>query len=134
MGKYLRKDRPLTAILAAKGDETLQDSDVRRKDLLAEKVWDLATLGKVSFPDTDDPSGLRTLKASVKDWKDTAEWLYQHMDGPFKLDPASSEGVGGALADTSMKELHDVVAKFKGSSSSVAAPEPPGATHADSAG
>ena len=110
---YAKKDRPLTAILQAEGDETLPDSDVRRKDQLAKNVWELVITGKLSFPDDTEDSGFRTLKASVKDWKDAAQWIYGHVDGPYRIDPTLTEGMAGALSNTPLDELQAIVERYR---------------------
>lgn len=112
MSGWVKKDRPLTAILQAEGDELLRDSDVRRKDAVARNVWDLAVYGKVSFPDPSEESGVRTLKASVKDWRDTVQWLYNHCEGPYRVDPSDSDGIESVLSKSSSAELQALIRDF----------------------
>ena len=104
---YRKKDRPLTEILQRQGEtlvETGSDSPVRAKELLAQNVWALLTQGRVTFPDG------REVKASVKDWKDAAQWLYNHCDGPFKLDAKSGDDrISATLSSMSSEDLQAVV-------------------------
>ena len=100
-----KKDRPLTQILQGLGDETLPGSDRKNKEALALNMWSLAVQGKVTFPDG------RELKASVRDWKDAAQWLYNHCDGPFRPDDGPVDGISGALAGLSVAELRQRVSE-----------------------
>lgn len=98
-----KKKRALTQILQAKGEETLPESDVKNKEHLAANMWTLATQGKVTFPDG------REIKASVRDWKDAAQWIYQHIDGPVRIDDTQQGSISSALADMSLDELRSKI-------------------------
>lgn len=98
-----KKERKLTTILQGIGDETIGGTDTPNKEQVARNFWTLATQGKVTFPDG------RELKASVRDWKDTVQWLYNHIDGPVKIDLIDSEGYSKVFEDTPIAELEAIV-------------------------
>ena len=106
---YRKNERPLTAILKAEGNAKLPDAGQRRKEVLARKVWDLAITGKVEFDDETEKTGKRVLKASVRDWKDTIQWIYSHVDGPARVDAAQSDGLAGSLSATPADELQAII-------------------------
>ena len=97
---FKRKDRPLTQILQAEGDRLDPNHGIKRKELLARRMWDLATTGQVSFEDG------RELKASVRDWRETASWIYQQCDGPHRADDGT-DTLGSALAGMTTQQLRD---------------------------
>lgn len=76
------KARTLTYALKMAGKKTVIDVRGQRvgsKRLLAQYVWELATTGKVMFPDG------RTIRIDdVEDFVRLAQWLYNHIDGPPK--------------------------------------------------
>ena len=71
------KSRALTAILETAGKKSTQagDNKVARQRLLAQLIWEMATEGKVTFPDG------RVMVAELQDWMATIRWLYGHVDG-----------------------------------------------------
>ena len=105
-----KQERLLTKILQGVGDEPSPDSpDETKSQVVAAKLWNLACSGKLSFADTAEDSGVRVLKASVKDWRDTVQWIYTHVDGPFKPIPTEGEGLVGELGQTPLAELQRIV-------------------------
>ena len=76
------KNRAFTEILAKAGCKTL-DVDGKRmsgKRLTASLMWQVATLGRCTFPDG------RVMDASPRDWIDIVKWLYAQIDGPPKAE------------------------------------------------
>lgn len=84
------KTKALTEILEQAGNKTLSvgDRKVARKRLIAENVWQLLTLGKVTLADGT------ILEASPKDYLDTLRWLYGHIDPPKQRHEMSGPGGG----------------------------------------
>ena len=83
-----KKDRALTAILERAGGRSLEvdGKKVAGRQLVARMAWEGITTGQVSFPDG------KTLKLSPTDWKDLLKWIYQHVDGPPRLDVDLTSG------------------------------------------
>jgi hypothetical protein len=67
------RNRALSAILAAKGDDfTL---DLANKEIVAHLLWQFATTGEVTLGD-------RVVQAEdVTDWFNAVRFIYQHIDG-----------------------------------------------------
>jgi len=102
-----REKRPLTEILQRYGEAKLPGSELKAKEQLAENVWSLLTNGKLCFPDH------REIKASVKDWKDTAQWLYNHCDGGFRPTDLSGSGLEAKLQSMSAEDLRSRISAVR---------------------
>jgi hypothetical protein len=100
------KQRPLTQILQAVGKEEEYDNlGVKRprEQILAEMMWRWATEGRVTF------LGGRVLEASSRDWKDAAQWIYQHSDGPASKEVVVDFGIDQELEEMTVAELEAVI-------------------------
>jgi len=102
------KKRVLTSILQGVGDEKNPESDEKNCETLARNVWTLATQGKLTFPDG------REIKASVRDWRDTAQWIYSQIDGPVRVEQTDAAGGLHALANRPASELRAAIARAAG--------------------
>ncbi len=100
--------RALTEILRVAGDQLTYDQDgrpVTRSEQLAQLMWSMATEGRVQFPDS------RELKASARDWKEVASWIYQQIDGPVKARVEVTDGLAAELAATPLDDLKALISK-----------------------
>jgi len=82
-----RKDRALTAILAAAGNATVVVPGTARglagKRLVAQLLWAAATSGQLELPNGS------VLYLDASDWLGLVKWLFTHIDGPAR--PSSDE-------------------------------------------
>ena len=81
------KARTLTEFLKKEGSKTVEIDGVRvsGKRLLARRVWEGLNTGKITFQDG-------TMKLSPQDWQALMKWLYNHVDGPPRLDVDVTSG------------------------------------------
>lgn len=96
-----RKDRALTTILEAAGNQTTAgpgDKRTARKRIVAALLWELASTGRATFPDGT------ILEADPADWLSAVKWLYQHIDGPPKQQLEHS-GPGGGPMEVTIADL-----------------------------
>ena len=112
-----RRKRPLTDILKEAGKvEVFNNLGILQSQdaFLADMMWQWVTTGKVEF------IGGRILEASSRDWKDAAQWIYQHADGPASKELLVDFGMEEELEGATIEELEAIiVAAAAGSDSGV---------------
>jgi len=84
----------MTAILEKRGSRTLEDVDGKRrsgKRIVARAMWELATTGQTTLPQPD--GSVMQLSIDGAGWFDVVKWLYQHIDGPPKMQAEISGAV-----------------------------------------
>jgi len=106
-GKQKRKERVLTKVLQEFGDKDFVNAKGNPTTYVKETarlVWQLATEGKAEFQ-----NGL-VLKAGVRDWKDTVNFIFNQCDGPARLEQdINLSGADSALAQAPIEHLMALV-------------------------
>jgi len=70
------KNRALTEILEAAGQEEIKGSKLTRSQFLAHALWSVVTNGEVTL------ANKKLLQVSPSDWLGVVQFLYKQIDGP----------------------------------------------------
>jgi hypothetical protein len=69
--------RPLAEILRRVGGRKNKENHKPNRQILGELMWQLATEGRVTFPD-----GTYIDAEKIPEWFDAAKFIFSHIDGP----------------------------------------------------
>lgn len=97
------KKRALTRILETVGAKKLAGLPVPARRLVAERLWEAVTTGRIAFGPLDesapdsDADALRVLRLTYDEWLDTVKFIYSQIDGPPKVQMELEGPDGGPL-------------------------------------
>jgi len=103
-----RPKRALTEVLTQVGREEIAVNNlgdpISREEVLARSLWDFVNEGSVKLLNG------RVIEAGARDWKDAAQWIYHHVDGPAKADVQVDLGGLSEIERSTVDELQAMVA------------------------
>lgn len=103
-----KSGRAMTQILSEAGNmaDMIPMPDGQRiltkKEIIARAVWQAITEGRVILP----VSGV-TMTIGARDWLDMVKWVYNHIDGPARIENELTDEELVDVAETITEEQRD---------------------------